>query len=246
MFVDYDQIGPTYDTHRHGGGPYFSKLVQLARDTPGKRVLEIGAGTGNNAGLMASALSTTLVALEQSRGMLTQGAGKGLPARWVRGRGQCLPFRDGHFDFLFACYVLHHIPDLNIFFGECHRVLRAGAAAFVTVPEDFIARHPMNTYFPSFAKIDHARFQPIGDVIAALENVGFEIVSSVTTLAPPCPIDDTFVAKVEGRYISTYDLIPPAEFAQGLKRLKQDVGRLGALAEPMIREATVVWGIKRS
>lgn len=245
MHVDYDRIGPTYDAHRRGGGPYFSTLVSLARETACGRVLEIGAGTGNNTALLARELGRTVVALERSQGMLRQGAAKAMDARWVHGEGVCLPFRDGAFDFVFACYVLHHIPDLVALFRACRRVMDRGVAAFITVPEDFIARHPMNAYFPSFAPIDLARFQPIHAVQSALDTAGFAEVQVKNTVAAPVPIDAAYVKRIEGRFISTYDLVPEDEFTEGLARLKADVARRGALDHPMVREATVVWGYRR-
>jgi SAM-dependent methyltransferase len=242
MHFDYDRASIDYDTFRRGGGPYFPLLQDLARQTACRRILEIGAGTGNNTGLLADILSVPIVALEQSRGMLHRGAAKPLQAHWVRGRGEDAPFRQGAFDFIFACYVLHHIPDLNTFFASCARVLDRGIAAFITVPQDFIQSHPMNAYFPSFAVIDSARFQPVPDVEEALRSASFHSVQSENTRSEPAPIDEAYVAKIEARYISTYDLIPPDEFSKGLAQLKRDVAAKGALHLPMVREATVVWG----
>jgi len=185
-----------------------------------------------------------ITALEPSRGMLQQAAAKGIPARWVRGAAPDLPFADQSFDFVFATYVLHYIPDLPSLFQECGRVLHQGCGAFVTAPTDFIVKHPMNAYFPSFAKVDLARFQPVEAVAAALRRAGFHGVDSKTVTAPPRPVDCRFVERVAGKFVSTYDLLPPGEFETGLARLRADVKAKGCLDEPMIWEAAIIWGYR--
>ena len=245
MELDYDQLAAGYDAHRRGSGPYFDALLALAKAASGTRVLEIGAGTGNNTAALLDAHSCRLTALEPSREMLQRGHAKKLSATWIRATGMALPFRRDTFHFLFGTYMLHHVPDLPAFFKECHRVLTPrGIAAFVTVPQEFIANHPMNDYFPSFAKIDLARFQPVPQAETALRAAGFHNIQSRNTIDQPRPIDYAYSEKIAGKFISTYDLLPPEEFAQGVRRLRADVSDQGALERPMAREATLAWGRK--
>jgi ubiquinone/menaquinone biosynthesis C-methylase UbiE len=244
MKLDYDRIAAEYDRHRHGGGPYLDRLAALARQCGGNRVLEVGSGTGNNSRLFQAMCPCRFFALESSRGMLEQARGKGVQAGWVRGAAPDFPFADGSFDFLFATYVLHHIRDIDRLFRECLRVLSSGCAAFVTAPQSFILRHPMNTYFTSFAAIDLARFQPIEQVTASLRAAGFDEVNQEHFVFEPRPVDAAYVARVAGKFISTYDLIPSEEFLAGLARLRADVAARGALETRIEREATLVWGWK--
>lgn len=245
MDLNYDDIAPGYDTHRRGRGPYFSRLMSLAASAPGRRVLEIGAGTGNNTRAFFDALSCDFTALERSAGMLARGRAKVPEAQWVQGDAMALPFPADRLDFLFGTYMLHHIRDVEGLGHECRRVLRPdGLAVFVTVPQDFIARHPMNAYFPSFAEIDLARFQPIPDVEAALRRAGFREVHSEDTIDVPRPIDAAYADRVAGQFISTYALLPSDEFEHGLARLRADIARRGRLETPIAREATLVVGRK--
>ncbi len=239
--IDYDRIAPDYDTHRQGRGPYFGELLRLARAADAERVLELGAGTGNNTAPFLEDLPCRLVALDRSRGMLARHAAKGIPATRVNASAVALPFADGAFDFLFATYMLHHIGDLDALARECHRVLDGGTAAFVTVSHDFIRRHPMNAWFPSFAAVDCARFQDIPAIEAALRRAGFAEVHATDVESPPRPIDADYVGRVADRFISTYDLLPPEEFAEGVARLRAEVAKHGALPNPIVREATVVY-----
>lgn len=238
---DYDHVAAQYDRHRSGGGPYFPRLAALARESRAARVLEIGAGTGNETELFLQAHSCTLIALELSANMLREGKAKGLPVHWVRGSAIALPFAHGAFDFLFASYVLHHLHDIGTLMAECARVLARGCAAFVTVSQGFIRRHVMNRYFPSLATIDSSRFQPVLEVEAAMRQAGFREVCSEDSASPPRIIDAEYIAKIADRFVSTYALLPPDEFAEGLARLREDVLVRGEKIR-MVREATLVWG----
>ena len=174
--------------------------------------------------------------------MLEQAVAKPISARWVQGDATALPLACDRFDFLFAVFLLHHVTDLDALFGECMRVLDGGCAAFVTVSHEFIARHPMNAYFPSFKAIDQSRFPGIPAVKKALTRQGFDRVEFAVSKAKPTQVDAGYVDKVAARFISTYELIPDEEFEAGLAQLRQDVGEKGQLETPFVWEATTVWG----
>ena len=243
MRVDYDKLAPSYDNHRGGGGPYLDLLVDLARTARARRVLELGAGTGNNTVAFHEAYPCDLIALELSQGMIAQAARKPLPARCIRGDAAAIPLADDSVDFVFGCYFLHYIRDLRRAFAECARVLRPGAAAaFITASHDFIERHPMNRYFPSFARIDKARFQPTDALLDALRDAGFHDVAARTLIADPKPIDRVYAGRIANKFISTYTLIPDDEFKAGLARLGKDLKPTGQLGEMITWEALAVWG----
>lgn len=242
MLVDYDRISERYDAHRRGGGPYLAKLVELARACRAERVLELGAGTGNNTAAFLDAYRCPMYALEHSAGMLARGRAKGLAAEWVRASAEAIPLAGGSVPFVFGVYILHHLGDPARMFRECARVIGQGCVAFVTASTSFIERHPMNRYFPSFAAVDNARFQPVDVLETALRQNGFAEAGSVHFADAPRPIDRAYVDRVAGKFISTLDLLPPGEYEAGLARLRTDVEQNGSLATPMVWESVVVWG----
>jgi len=243
MRIDYDTLANTYDTHRRGGGPYLDRLVTLARECDAQRVLELGAGTGNNTEALRNRHSCrTFSALERSRGMLDKGRAKALPVHWIQGDAESLPFAAGAADFIFSVYMLHHVPRIECLMRECARVLATGCAAFVTTTHDFIRRHPMNAYFPSFSGIDTRRFQDVPEVVSAMRAAGFADVQSEVCRAAPVPIDAQYVNKVAGKFISTYALLPDSEFQSGLARLRADVAAHGKLPNPIAWESAIIWG----
>lgn len=242
MSVDYDKLAQRYDDHRRGGGPYLPDLVRLATDANARTVLEIGAGTGNNTAAFLSAYPTRVAGLDRSREMLRRGRAKVPDAWWVRGDGRQLPFATGAFDFVFGVLVLHYFTDLEALFRECARVVDTGAAVFVTAPQSFIQNHPLNAYFPSFEKIDSARFQPEEEVAEALKSAGFRDVGMIPCTADPVPIDAKYVERIEGKFISTFELLDEEEFRAGVAALRREVGEKGRLAQAMQWQAVTVWG----
>ena len=97
MTVDYDQIADRYDAHRpSGGGLCFGRLAAALSGK--RRILEIGAGTGNTTRFVSEGTDALLVALEPSAGMAARAAEKGVGGSWVRAVASDFPFADGSFD----------------------------------------------------------------------------------------------------------------------------------------------------
>ncbi len=239
--VDYDTIARRYDAFRGGGGPYLPLLVEMARSHGARNVLEVGAGTGNNTAAFHEAFpAALLIACDLSLGMITRAREKEVPGKWVQADAHHLPLAAGAVDFCFGCYMLHYVSSPAAFFGECARVLRNGCAAFVTASHEFIETHPMNRYFPSFAAIDRARFQPIDVLKEALADAGFGAVSEQRIQASPAPIDQSYLQRVENQFISTYSLLPPGEFTEGLARLRSDIEAKGRLDVELVWESVVL------
>ncbi len=242
--VNYDDIADSYDDHRRAGGPYIPPLAALARAANARRVLELGSGTGNGTSAFLNAYPCALTGLELSAGMLDKARKKPIPARWVRGSGTHIPLADAGVDFVFGCYVLHHVPDLEVLLRECARVIGKGRAAFVTASHEFIENYPIRRYFPSFVAIDKARFPTVERIQEALAASGFEAVDVETIIAPRGPIDHAYAEKIASKFVSTYRLLPEAEFEEGLRRLRADLEPTGRLDLEFTYEATIVWGAK--
>ncbi len=245
MPVNYDDIARRYDRHRPSGGGLC--LDRLAGMLDGhRRVLEIGAGTGNTTRITGPRNTGLLAAMEPSAGMVGKAREKDVPGTWLRGRAPGTPFRDASFDAAYSTYVLQHVPDLGALFADIARVLRPGGlTAHVTVPPDYIANHPLNHYFPSFARIDLRRFTPVEKLKDLLEKAGFTGVDWEIEQEPPKPMDRAYLERVEHRFLSTFDLMPPEEYEEGLNRMRRDVeAGGGATGHMVVREAVLIWACK--
>lgn len=99
------------------------------------RCLDIGAGDGALAGLLAPACRL-LVCLDPSPAMVAAGRARcaegGWPSvRWVRGVGESLPFPDGGFDTVLLLQSLQYVAEPRRVLREAGRVLAPGGRAVV-------------------------------------------------------------------------------------------------------------------
>ncbi len=240
--VDYERIAGHYDEHRRGGGPYMERLAQLAQSVPSRRFLELGSGTGNNTAALLAAAPGWLAGVDRSGSMLSKARRKAVAARWLRAEAPALPFAPAAFGFVFSTYMLHYVRDLVPFFAECRRVTGKGCVAAVSVPEGFIAEHPMAAYFPTLPEVDLVRFQPVADVEAAMREAGLKNVASEIHVGPRRPIGHDYVARIAGKFTSNYELIPEAEFEAGVSQLRAELAGRDALDVTIARQAVTIWG----
>ncbi len=122
----YDTFSERYEAHRHAGYHRWldTRTVALLRPhVEGRRVLEVGCGTG----LLLREVATDAkdaVGLDLSQGMLGLAASRGL--RVLQGSATALPFEDHTFDLVYSFKVLAHVPDLEGALREMARVTRPG------------------------------------------------------------------------------------------------------------------------
>jgi len=135
----YDRIAESFAARRREPWPEARLFIEsLPR---GSRVLDLGAGHGRHAALLADQ-GHRAVALDFSRRLLLIGRA-GEPTKrdavridWVGGEATKLPFRKASFDAGLCIAVLHHLPlesDRLAALTELQRVLRRRAPVFVSV-----------------------------------------------------------------------------------------------------------------
>jgi ubiquinone/menaquinone biosynthesis C-methylase UbiE len=221
------------------------ELVKVAGVGADSVALDVGCGTGTASVAFQERTGTAVWAVDRSAEMLQYAQKKSSEVRFARADAHRLPFRDARFDFAYAVLIIHHLADVPGFFRELYRVMREGKAAILTCSHDWIGRHPMTRFFPSFADIDMARFPPLSFVRQWLTDAGFLNVEEVPVRTADYVADDDYVKRVADKWVSTLQLIPETEFQQGLQKLREAV-RDGTTSELQIHwEGVLVTALKR-
>ncbi len=246
MRIDYTDISQTYDEHRSFSKHLTEKVAEFGGIQEGMRALDVGCGTGNLAKQLLDMMSLDIVGVDISLPMLKVARGKSLEVLCTDAASNRLPFRDSCFDILTATYVIHQISNLELLFSECHRVLRNGALVLLTSSHEQIENeHPVfKQFFPGAIDIDKARFPDISVIYDLLAAAGFQDIRHEPVLGDSIVIDEEYLRKVKGKYVSTYRLMPQREFERGVAELETYVKSLRQ-PESLEWRGTLVYGRKR-
>ena len=193
-------------------------------DLRGRRVLEVGAGTGRLAAALAERALAKVWAVDASPEMLAVARRKA-PHRvaFKQARAEALPFKDGWFERAVAMLVVH-VLDRPSAFAELRRVLGAdGRLAIATFDPAHIRGYWLNEYFPSIAEIDLVRFAPADVLAGELRAAGFAGVRTIALHQRKTIDRETALERIRGRHISTFDLIDETELEAGLKRAVEEL-----------------------
>ncbi len=107
-----------------------NQLIPLLGEVKGKKILDVGAGTGRVSVPLAKA-GADVVALDASEAMLKKLKSK-IKIETVVADGEDLPFDSGTFDCVVAAFFIVHLKNPARFFDEAYRVLKDGGLLVVT------------------------------------------------------------------------------------------------------------------
>lgn len=203
----YDAYSTWYEDERRDG--YYGiinrlEVEALAPYAEGKRVLEVGCGTGLILERTAP-MASEAIGIDLSPGMVEVTRGKGLEA--VNASVNGLPFEDDSFDLVYSCKVLPHVPDIKGALLEIERVLAPGGRAILEFynPRSFKAltyriRTRLRRGEPVFVRHDDL------DAVRSFLPPGWEVeaVRGIRTLGPlkqcyELPLLGSLLGKLEAR-----------------------------------------------
>jgi SAM-dependent methyltransferase len=193
-------------------------------DLRGTRVLDVGCGTGTLAVQLAEQYACKVWGVDASPEMLDVARAKVPAGVGVKlGRAEDLPFKDGWFERAVASLAVH-LWDRPRAFAEIARVLAPGGRfALASFNPAHFESYYLNDYFPSILEIDTARFAPADVLVAELRNAGFDAASTASLTQDVSISRDDALARIRGRHISTFQLIPEDEYAAGLERAEREL-----------------------
>jgi SAM-dependent methyltransferase len=223
---DFGARARVYDTLRPPDAAWwdaFAALVDLG-DLRGRRVLDVGCGTGRLAAALADEARARVWGIDASGEMVavareTVPAGVGVR----RGDAERLPFRDGWFDRVVMSLVIH-LLDRPSALAEARRVVPDdGRIAISTFHPAHFESYWLNPYFPSIRAIDEVRFPTPEALRLELAEAGFPRFESRRLTADLTIDRDVALARIRGRHISTFDLISAEEIEEGTARAELEL-----------------------
>ncbi|EMF02102.1 methyltransferase domain-containing protein [Streptomyces mobaraensis NBRC 13819 = DSM 40847] len=124
--------------HRLRSEPFFVSYKRRLRDLlharPGRRFLDVGAGTGDTVRELAAGTGAEAVACDLSRTMCAEMKHAGL-RQVVVADSRRLPFEDAVFDGAWADRVLQHVEEPERALDEMLRVVRPGGRVVICDPD---------------------------------------------------------------------------------------------------------------
>ncbi len=190
----------------------------------GRRVLDVGCGTGTLAAALAEdylckvwGIDASPAMLEVARRKMPEGVGLKLAV------AEDLPFKDGWFERAVSMLAVHHF-DRPRAFAELRRVLAAdGRFVLATFDPTHFAEYYLNRYFPSILEVDTARFPASDALLGELRDAGFAEPRCTRLTHRAAKSREQALDRIRGRHISTFQLISDEEYAAGLELAEREL-----------------------
>ena len=161
----YVPLMAPYNAAMHLG--HMASYKHALRYTYGKKILDLGCGSGYGSHFLASFGAKHVVAADVDAIALDY-ARKNYFLNRIRyvllNRNNSLPFADQSFDFVFSSQVIEHLSDPVRFLQEIRRVLKTGAFCLVTTPnKKLFTPDPHSEHHIS--EMDSSEYKKLGETI---------------------------------------------------------------------------------
>jgi SAM-dependent methyltransferase len=228
VLPDYSRQAEHYDRTRSASPSVLVPLRKALDGAPGRRLVDIGGGTGNYS-LPLKQDGWQPVVVDRSDVMLARAAAKGLET--VEANAERLPFDDGAFDAAMMISMLHHVQDRGAALAEARRVLKAeGRLVLMGFSGEDAATLWILDYFPSSRPWMEATHPPRAAFLselpgARLFDVQFEDMKDASLAALSADPERLVEAAERGQtsYFERMRRDHPEELRAGLARLREDI-----------------------
>jgi SAM-dependent methyltransferase len=220
----FDAVAERYDALRVPPGlTILHDTLVREGDLAGKRVLDIGCGTGAALAVLEQEFGCAVSGIDPSTGMLEESRHKLPDVDLRQGVAEELPFADETFDAAMMMTVVQHV-ERGRAFPEARRVLVGGGRFVIATPDPkMFPRAWMAPLFPSYVEIEQRRFPDRQTLAAELPAAGFSAVRFVTLAVPRRFGREHALERIRQRYASTFDHMSDAEYKEGLARAEREL-----------------------
>lgn len=214
----------------------YEALVRLG-SLRGKRVLEVGCGTGRLSHELEQRDLARVWAVDASEAMVERAKALGVNARVAR--AEALPFKAGWFDAVVMRMALH-LFDRPRALEQAARVLSPDGSLVVATEDPASFEDVWFTrFFPSVPEIERARFPGEEQLREELAQAGFGRVEIEHLRQHREQTRERAVDLIRSKGFSTFDLLDPAEFEEGLARAEAELpDRFGFTFDWLLAAAT--------
>jgi demethylmenaquinone methyltransferase/2-methoxy-6-polyprenyl-1,4-benzoquinol methylase len=203
-------------------------LREALKGAPGRKLVDIGGGTGNYA-LALRLEGWEPVVVDRSGEMLARAAAKGLET--VQADAQRLPFEDETFDAATMISMLHHVEDRGAALAEARRVLGSrGRLVLKGYTGEDAATLWILDYFPSSRRWMEATHPPRAAMLEALPGarlfaIEFDDMQDASLAALSADPERVLQAAERGEtsYFERMQRDHRDELRSGLARLRNDI-----------------------
>jgi ubiquinone/menaquinone biosynthesis C-methylase UbiE len=225
---DYSRQAETYDATRAASPSVLRPVREALEGAPGRRLVDVGGGTGNYSRALAADGWEPLV-VDRSPAMLAHAAAKGLAT--VEGDAQSLPLPDASTDAVMLVSMLHHVDDPGAALAEARRILRPGGRlALMAFTREELEQLWYSDYFPStraWMGRSHPSLGELREHLPGARRLRIEFTdledASLAALAahPELVLEERW--RRQTSYFERLERDHPAELAAGLERLRRAV-----------------------
>ena len=221
------------NTFAHATAPFIVPLLDAAKISPGRHVLDVACGPGY---LAAAAVrrGATAQGLDFSAEMVGIARSAYPDLVVTEGDAENLPYPDGTFDAVVSSFGIHHVPRPDVALAECRRVLKPGARIAFAVwatPQENIAWSLVFDAIDRHGDRSAAKTPPpgalnqIAQCVRVLEAAGFvESSAEIARAEWLVPDADALLSALSAGTARTAAVIAAQE-ASALAAIAADIGR---------------------
>lgn len=229
--ADYSEIAEVYDRVRPGDSPHlewwFGRIAELGQLGPGKRLIDLGCGTGRWTIPLAERTGCEAVGVDSSPEMLAKAREKDRNGRvtWVEGDVEYLDMIEREScDCALMSLMMHQVYDHLTTLRGVYRILRFGGVLLIRQGTlEQILNDVAHRFFPETVGVDLARTPLRRQIEGWLEKVGFAGIEAELVKQTSYPSNEALLEELQLRVCSVLRMIGEEAFEAGLRRVEDYV-----------------------